>query len=279
MPMVDQIRERRWPITVAALSGLLVVLVVVGETGGGQSPDDAVRADARRVHCLSAKQRPMLVETAIRLDEAAPGSTETAFWPGPTRRGAEPTTLDQWSRDSGEAFSRTCQPLAALTGAKALQDPAPKPPLWQRIATNPVFTLVLGALLTLATTSLTARNARRQLLADQLNTAAAGYLKAADGVRRARLRGKAPDENAFEESRVELWSAILRVPLPAARNRALLARLETAHQTLKEGDFRDEGAVERLRELSTEIADAVRRDGAEAGAPVAAGTRTPGGGR
>ncbi|TDC82170.1 hypothetical protein [Actinomadura sp. 7K507] len=277
--MPDRIRKHRSKIAVAVVAAVLVLGLVRVEQGGGEDPSDDVRKNARRVHCLSPKQRPELVHTAIRLGEAAPGSTETAFRPIRNGRAGTPTALDKWSLDSREAFGNVCKPLAVLTGSKALQDPPPKPPLWRRIGTNPLFTLIIGALLTLATAMLTARTARHQMLADQLNTAAAEYLKASDGVRRARFRGGLLDENALEERRVELWSAVLRVPLPPTQSRGLLRRLDRAHRALKVDEFDNERTIAELHELSSELAAAVRGEVVTAGEDIEAAANTSGGGR
>lgn len=254
----QKLRGLRAPLAVVAVAGLLGSAVVLGETGDGGDPAGAVRKDARRVHCLSDEQRPALVKAAIRLGEAAPGSTDTAFRPVRGGRVGTATTLDRWSEQSPAAFTRACEPLAALTAAKALQEPAPKPPLWRRILTNPVVTLLLGSALTFVTTWSAARTARRQTLTDQLVTAAAGYLKAADGTRRARLRGSPPDEEALEGHRTELWSAILAAPLPGVGHGELLDRLDLAHQSLRAAGFDNIRTLEQLAELSGAVAAAVR---------------------
>ncbi|WP_433227116.1 hypothetical protein [Actinomadura formosensis] len=267
----QKLRVLRVPLAVAGLAGLLGSAVVLGETGGGD-PADAVRANARLVHCLSDRQRPALVKTAIRLGEAAPGSTDTAFRPVRDGRVKAVTTLDRWSEQSPGAFTRACKPLAALTAAKTLQDPAPKPPLWRRILTNPVVTLLLGSALTFATTWSAARTARRQTLTDQLVTAAAEYLKAAQAVRLARAREKPSDEAGLEGRRVDLGTAILRAGLPGAERHRLGALLSQAHETLIRDEFRREAAEKRLRLLETGLGRAVRGEPVPGDAPAGADT-------
>lgn len=238
---------------VAAL-GAAVLLGELGEAGAG----DRVRADARRVHCLSDGQRAELVRVAVRLGAAAPGSTGTAVRPMRGGRPGAPLTADEWSRKDPGGFARACAPLAVLTGAKALQDPPPRPPLWRRVLTNPVFTLVLGGLLTAATSASAARSVRRQTLADQLNTAAAEYLKAAQEVRLARTWEHAPDAAALEGRRVELGAAILRAGLRDADRQNLDRLLDRTHQDLVGAGFQKAASEEAVRRLEHALRRAVR---------------------
>ncbi|MFI0370811.1 hypothetical protein ACH35V_23320 [Actinomadura sp. 1N219] len=247
-------------MTVAGGGAVAVLVLVVVQAAQDDAKDrgDALRADARRVHCLSAKQRPGLVEAAVRLGVAAPGSTDAGFLPRTGGRAAASTTLDAWSRETGGGFDRACRSLAALTGAKALQDPAPKPPLWRRVAVNPTFTLVLGAFLTLAAGRSTERGVRRQVLADQLNTAAAEYLKAAHATRLARAGEKGIDKAGLEGRRVDLVSAVLRTGLPDADRRGLDGLLGCAHDALVGPGFQPKPAETAVRRLETALGRAVR---------------------
>lgn len=278
MSMAEQVRKHRRKIALGIAGGVLGLAVVLLEAGGGGDPGDEVRTDARRLHCLSKKQRPELVQAAVRLGEAAPGSTEAELRPMSGGRETTPVTLDEWSRRSPAAFARACEPLAALSGSKTLQDPAPKPPLWQRIGTNPLVTLVIGSLLAFASTHATARTARRETLADQLNTAAAEYLKAAEAMRRARLRGGAIDEEALDGRRLVLWSAILRIPLPPADGRELDALLGRAHEALKAVRFDDARALHQIQQLSDALAKALRGERVIAEAAAGPAESTPGAG-
>ncbi|GAA4232697.1 hypothetical protein GCM10022254_33280 [Actinomadura meridiana] len=245
-----------WGVAVAAL-GLVIAQVAWDDP---KDPGDEARADARRLHCLSARQRPGLVEAAVRLGVAAPGSTATGtgFRPKHGDRVTAATTLDAWNRTSRADFDWACTALAALTGPKTVQDPAPKPTLWRRVAANPTFTLVLGAFLTLGTQRSTERSVRRQALADQLNTAAAEYLKAAHAARLARAADKATDRAGLEGRRVDLGSAILRAGLPTAERRNLDGLLGTAHDVLVGSAFRPRPAEEAVRRLETALGRAVR---------------------
>ncbi len=163
---------------------------------------------------------------------------------------------------SGAGRTRTgspaCAPLAALTGNKALQDPPPAPPLWRRVLTNPVFTLVLGGLLTAATSASAARSVRRQTLADQLNTAAAEYLKTAQSMRLARAWEQPSDKAGLEGRRVELGAAILRAGLPDADWRNLDRLLDGAHRALVGTEFETAAADRAVRRLEQALRQAVR---------------------
>ncbi|WP_187437659.1 hypothetical protein [Actinomadura decatromicini] len=248
-------------LALGGVGGVAAVLVLLGARAAlhaGADPGAALRADARRVHCLSAKQRPELVQAAVRLGIAAPGSTDARFLPLRDGRPAAPRTLDEWSRTSPADFDRACGPLAAVTGAKSLQDPPPKPELWKQVAANPLCTLLLGAFLTFATAAATARTARRQTLTDQLNSAAAEYLKAAQAARVARSRERAADVTGLEGRRVDLLSALLRAGRRGAELRNLQGLLETAHKAVMAGPFEAAPAEEGLRRLEAALVKAVR---------------------
>jgi hypothetical protein len=257
MPMAGWFREHWRTLAAAGVFAVLGAAVHLGERGGSD-PGDRVRADARRMHCLEAKQRPELLRAAIRLGAAAPGSTDAAVRPMKGGRPGAPLTLDEWSRKDPDGFSRVCAPLAALTGNKALQDPPPAPPLWRRVLTNPVFTLVLGGLLTAATSASAARSVRRQTLADQLNTAAAEYHKAAQSMRLARAWEQPTDKAGLEGRRVELGAAILRAGLPDADWRNLDRLLDESHRTLIGNPFDTAAADRAVRRLEQALRQAVR---------------------
>ncbi|MEU8346425.1 hypothetical protein AB0C74_32420 [Spirillospora sp. NPDC048832] len=256
--------NRRWRMLAACCAvAALGAAVLLGELGQDRS-GDRVRADARRVHCLSDQRRAELVRVAVRLGAAAPGSTGAAVRPLRDGRPGAPLTVDAWSREDQAGFDRACAPLAVLTGTKALQDPPPGPPLWRRVLTNPVFTLVLGGLLTAVTSASAARAVRRQTLADQLNTAAAEYLKAAQDVRLARTWENVPDAAALEGRRVELGAAILRAGLRDSDRRNLGGLLDRTHRELIGAGFQKAASEEAVRRLEHALSQAVR------GAPVPA---------
>jgi hypothetical protein len=223
---IDRHRRRLIAAGVVAIFGLIALPTVLRNA----DPAGKVRGDARRVYCLAAENRAALIDAAITLKKAAPGSTASDFRPLPGA--ATAVTFDQWSEDHQDGFDELCASFAALTAPRALQEPEPAPPWWRRLGSNPVLALALGSLLTFTTTRLAAGATRREFLADQLNSAASEYLKAADTVGVDRARAMAVDLPGLEGRKIELWSALLRQPLPDTEQDFLHRRLDDVHQTL-----------------------------------------------
>ncbi|MGW0432957.1 hypothetical protein ACWDV4_10490 [Micromonospora sp. NPDC003197] len=183
------------PLTAAAL-------LAVGPLPTPASADD--RADAALVFCLSADQRPHLVEAAVVLGLTHPGSA-----PDRLTTNGQDRSIEQWRSGHRADFDRAC---AALIGAQRHETGS------STEQSNGLFALLVPALLSGAvgwffSAQLATAGARR-VQADGLRTASRAFVDAGEAFLRQQQTAQAglpPDDETVHTRRVELAAALDQV--------------------------------------------------------------------
>lgn len=192
-------------LMLAMLVGQVVLGAVAGALAAPAKADPA--ADARTLYCLEPENTRPLVEAAVTLGTARAGRDADHLVP---LSGGAGLTAAQWSRRDPAGFQRTCAALAAERRLPAPDAPAPKWLVDLVTAGVGVVAVVLGAVLTLASTLFLNRRSAAMRAAGDLHTAAGAHYRAC----RACLDGwrdlKGGTLEAAMDAPLEVFTAELR---------------------------------------------------------------------
>ncbi|QXJ21201.1 hypothetical protein AGRA3207_002033 [Actinomadura graeca] len=212
-------RRVGWTVMLAALLGM-----IVSAAGRADATDTA--GDSRTVYCVrSGNERP-LVKAAVALGLATGGATGTELTPVRGGIGVD-LTVAEWARRDPDGFGRAC---AALVAARLL--PAqPRSRLLDQLI--PVLSAVIGAILAYIFGIRTARSARSDRAADELQAAVTAYARACRRCLTAWRYGRGREfEDAMEEPFEDLQAVLRRC---AGQHRRWRAPLRL-HEALRELD-------------------------------------------
>jgi hypothetical protein len=187
----------------ALLAAVLVagaaLLAGCASTGAGQADRDAAA-----VFCLTGQHRPDLVDAAVVLGTATPGTA-----PETVVSGGREYSLEDWRRDHAADFDRTCAALLAADGQAAPAAGSSGSGLGSALLS--IGSLILGAALTGGLTTWRDAVTRRRQRADGLRRAAVGFEQALGAFLRS-WTGAGPEQDQsaqpVQRARDELAGAV-----------------------------------------------------------------------
>ncbi|GAA4843400.1 hypothetical protein [Saccharopolyspora rosea] len=248
------VERARWPVVV-------VLVLALWPLAACASDDDRARDDAAVVFCLSAAQRAPLVDSAVSLGLARHGRT-----PDRLRVGAREYTVPDWRRARGEDFDRACKAIAVASV------PGSSGTSTFMSMVNVLLPVLVGAVLTLLTTTWRDEISRGRLLADDLRASAAkfhGAVKDYLAARTAHSTSGKPSARAVDEGRDELGArlrtvCVLRSRWRRPRDLRSVLSGNRLGEPIVEGwtELGDEQRAERaraLRDLVSEVDEQVGR--------------------
>jgi hypothetical protein len=165
---------------------------------------DSADDDAVRVFCLSPAERPRLVDAAVALGLAQPGST-----PDRLTAGGQERTVEDWRASNRPDFDRGCR---ALIAARQHENGA-RSESGSGLLTSLLPALLTGAVGWFFSAQLATAGARR-VQADGLRAATRAFVSASEGAIRQLEQVRAglpPDDDEVHARRSELAAALDRV--------------------------------------------------------------------